>query len=235
MDSEQKQAALRKQIDEAAGGRPADFEGWKRRTEATLRSVMGGEHRSVEQFTEVSYAPGMWTDSTPQSYFDNVKASGVREGIAILEGALHELELISPTPPSTDVSQLHPWVAGAIAGLWDDGHHRAAVDEATRAIELRLKRKVGSSDSGRRLVTEAFSPRPPTPTQARLRFDAEEGSAAWNDLHEGAMYFAQGCVMRIRNVLEHQEAEPSRQEAVEQLGSLSLLARWIDEARVVKA
>jgi hypothetical protein len=46
------------------------------------------------------------------------------------------------------------------------------------------------------------------------------------------MFFAQGCMMRIRNLFEHHDDEPSEQVALECLAALSLLARWIDEAEV---
>lgn len=48
------------------------------------------------------------------------------------------------------------------------------------------------------------------------------------------MHFGQGCMMRIRNLLEHYEHEVSPEEELEYLHTLSLLARWIDEAEVVR-
>lgn len=83
---------------------------------------------------------------------------------------------------------------GAVTGLWDDGHHRQAVDEASRAIELRLKAKLGTDLSGTPLIAEAFNPASPKEGQKRLRFvEFEEGTRAWTDAHQGAMNFGQGA------------------------------------------
>lgn len=48
------------------------------------------------------------------------------------------------------------------------------------------------------------------------------------------MHYGRGCMMRIRNLVEHHHDELPEQEALECLASLSLLARWIDEAVVVE-
>jgi hypothetical protein len=83
-------------------------------------------------------------------------------------------------------------------------------------------------------VTEAFNPNPPKPGHRRLRFaEFEEGTQAWTDAHQGAMHFAQGCMLRIRNILEHHHGEVDQRVALECLAALSLLARWTDEAAVV--
>lgn len=60
------------------------------------------------------------------------------------------------------------------------------------------------------------------------------GTKAWTNAHEGAMHYGRGCMMRIRNLVEHHHDELPEQEALECLASLSLLARWIDEAVVVE-
>lgn len=148
--------------------------------------------------------------------------------------AIHEIHLSAPVGPTIDASALHPWIAGAVAGLWDSGHHRQAVDEATRAIEIRLKALTGSHQTGTPLVTDAFNPELPKAGVRRLRFERfEEGTPAWTDAQEGAMAFARGCMMRIRNLQEHDELWDER-EALESLAALSLLARWIESATVVE-
>ncbi len=235
MENALKLQALRRQIAEANGGQPEDFEGWRRRTDATLRTVMGRGHESVRQFADVRYSPMAIFGAEPDGYFARVQADGVRDAIAVMEGAIYELELSSPTAPPLGMDGLHPWVTEAAAKLWEGAHYRAAVSEAGRVIDGRLKAKVGSTASGYKLVTEAFSTAPPTAKQRRLRFDIDEGTELWTDMHQGAMSFGQGCVMRIRNVLVHGGDEPTRQEAAEYLAALSLLARWIDAARVVSA
>ena len=164
-------------------------------------------------------------------------ASKVSTFTSILAGILTEYEARQIAAPDLASDELHPWIAGAVAGLWEDGYHRQAVDEATRSVEIRLKSKVGREDlAGVALVTEAFSVEPPRPGAPRLRFPSfEQGTLAWTNAHEGALHYARGCVMRIRNLYEHHDEEPDRQVALESLAALSLLARWIDEADVEQA
>ena len=196
---------------------------------------MGAEHHAVSALDDVSYSLPLWTDSTPDSAFERAREGGVRAAIAILEGAIHEIELSTPTGPEISCDALHPWIVGAVAGLWDNGHYREAVDAATHAIEVRIKTTIGSHQTGTPLVTDAFNPAPPRAGEKRLRFPQyKEGTPAWTNAHEGAMAFARGCMMRIRNLIEHEEGSWEHQEALEALAALSLLARWVESATVVE-
>lgn len=196
---------------------------------------MGPNHPAITALENVQYGLMVASSSTPESAWDEARESGVRSAVAVLEGAIHELELGAEVGPQLDVASFHPWVAGAITGLWDDGHHRQAVDEATRAIEIRLTAIIGSHLTGTPLVTDAFNPAPPPPGEKRLRFTQfDEGTPAWTNTHDGAMAFARGCMMRIRNVIEHDDGRWDEREALESLAALSLLARWIDSATVIE-
>lgn len=59
------------------------------------------------------------------------------------------------------------------------------------------------------------------------------GSVSGFDAHEGAMAFARGCMMRIRNLIDHDDGWDER-EALESLAALSLLARWTESATVIE-
>jgi hypothetical protein len=89
MDDSQRIGVLRHQIEEANGGRPSDFKGWRQRTAAAVRAVMGADHPFAKELDNVGYSLMMFTDQTPQSDFDRARESGVRSAIAILEGAIH--------------------------------------------------------------------------------------------------------------------------------------------------
>jgi Protein of unknown function (Hypoth_ymh) len=86
------------------------------------------------------------------------------------------------------------------------------------------------------LVGSVFSASDPTPDTPRLRFDGFDpvGSDGWKSAHDGAAAFGRGCFLRIRNLYTHHEGDTD-QEDLEALAALSLLARWIDGAEVVKA
>ncbi|MFN2419030.1 MAG: hypothetical protein ABR593_08920 [Candidatus Limnocylindria bacterium] len=131
MDIERRIEALERQIAEANDGRPSDFKAWRELTSATVRAVMSADHPGREALEKVRYGPMMASSATPQSDWDRARASGVRSAVAILKGCIRELELSVVVAPQAQASSLHPWIAGAVTGLWDNGHHRQAVDEAT--------------------------------------------------------------------------------------------------------
>jgi hypothetical protein len=168
-------------------------------------------------------------------------------GLDVVEGACQLLigrvekqalidDIVRPSGPQLAAAQLHPWVWNAAVDLWDHGHFSEAVRAASSAIfDRHLPAKVGyeSPQGAADLITKAFSLNPPSTSEARLRFtDLAEGTQDWKSAHEGAMNFGKGCAKGIRNVTTH-GATPSEQQALEALASLSLLARWIDEAGVV--
>jgi hypothetical protein len=221
----------------------SDLQRWREEALGLLRTLLPTDHDRMESFAGYpthstyqrnrGYVPrGMPSESEELSKKVDTLAS-------ILGGILTEVGARSLAAPQPDTSGLYPWVSGVIVGLWNDGHHRLAVDEATRAVELRLKAKIARQDlSGVPLVTAAFNPDDPRPGEPRLRFleyDRLQDPRGWNNAHLGAMHFAQGCMMRIRNLFEHHEGEPGEQIALECLSALSLLSRWIEEAVVEQA
>ena len=151
-------------------------------------------------------------------------------------------EIFGPTGPLLAANQLHSWVWNAAVDRWDSGHWTDAVDAAARAVEELTQQKMNlTSLSGPDLYSKAFSTEPPEPGRPRLRFGeipekSEDGktSRRWTSAHEGAGAFGRGCAQGIRNMHAHGTAELSEQEAIEFLAALSVLARWIDSAVVVR-
>lgn len=183
--------------------------------------------------------PGLGSTMTPKSYMGEWPWSNAKDAATRLLGILRSREdleaLLAPTGPKLAASGLHPWVWGAAAALWDDGHRQYAIQAAATAVERRLQIKLGiTTMSGKDLVTQAFRPSAPKPGEKRLRFlQFPENSSDWTSAHEGAMAFGQGCMQAIRNISTHLPAEPDEQMALEQLAAMSVLARWIDLAEVV--
>ena len=154
------------------------------------------------------------------------------------------LRIFGPVGPTLAANRLHPWVWSAAANLWDDGHHIAAVDAAYKKVELQTQQKLRASRrrSGADLFAQAFSLEDPRPDTPRLRFphiDRAEALETWKSAHEGAMHVGMGCAKGIRNSLAHptedtsEIGEDEKQEALEQLAALSVLARRVDACEVV--
>lgn len=183
---------------------------------------------------------GLGRSMEPRSYMGEWPWSNARDAavrlLGILQGQQEAQEILAPAGPKLAANRLHPWVWEAAAKLWDDGHLRLAIQNAATAIDRKLQAKLSMvSKSGQALVTQAFQPAPPKANEKRLRLPQfVEGTEDWTSAHQGAMAFGQGCMLAIRNLATHRPSEPEEQMALEQLASLSVLARWIDVAEVVR-
>ncbi|GAB3312772.1 hypothetical protein GCM10027451_25930 [Geodermatophilus aquaeductus] len=71
----------------------------------------------------------------------------------------------------------------------------------------------------------------------RLRLRDDDGSKTSGNAHRDAWSLAEGLFAGIRNVVSHTVAEnqADEQRALEQLAAVNVLARWVDDARVVSA
>lgn len=190
------------------------------------------------EFNKVTFGPD-WVPFREgpfsASEIATARRDGVQRAVALLQGAKTMVRLQLPDEtagPAVDVALLHSWFAAPVAQLWVDGHHRQAVQEAARMVEIQLKAKINFDGDATSAVTEAFTTKEVKKGICRLRFPGyDEETQGWTNAHEGAMYFGRGCFMRIRNLYTH-EYEPAENEALEALAAISLLARWIDEADV---
>lgn len=140
--------------------------------------------------------------------------------------------------PKLPADQLHTTVWLAASAQWRTGHRHEAVLAGAKSVNSILQQKLGRRDlSEVKLVRDSFSDKPPVPGRPRLRFAGIEDEQTRESMREGAMNFGAGCFMAIRNPIGHlpnDEHELSEQEALERLAALSLLARWIDQAEVIR-
>lgn len=141
--------------------------------------------------------------------------------------------------PQLAASGMHDKVWGAARTQWSTGHRHEAVLAAAKAVNSLLQQKVSRRDlSEVKLVREAFSNKPAELGKPRLRFPEVEDEQTRESLRQGAMDFGAGCFAAIRNPVGHlpnDQFELSEQDALERLGALSLLARWIDDSSLEAA
>lgn len=167
-------------------------------------------------------------------WYETLDAS--RQLAGVLSSAKETERILGPVGPKLAAASLHPWIWNAALNLWDDGHLREAVQAAAAALfdsHLPAKLGVPPGKSAKDLVTQAFSTNPPTSANPRLRLaDYPDPSPSWTSQHEGAQFLGMGCAQLIRNLVTH-GAQPDEQTALEQLASLSLLARLVDRAKKV--
>ncbi|WP_336698623.1 TIGR02391 family protein [Curtobacterium sp. USHLN213] len=138
--------------------------------------------------------------------------------------------------PAMSADALHPIVWGAAQNLWNDGHHSAAVQRAATFLNAHVQDLVSRTDiSDRDLMGQAFSLGPPEPGRPRLRWPGADTDLTVKAMRGGILSFSQGVFGAIRNPATHSTEEIPKQVGLEQLATLSTLARWIDTCEVVRA
>ena len=152
-------------------------------------------------------------------------------------GMLSDVELaeaiFEPTGPQLAANEMHQWVWAAAERLWATGHYREALQAAATAVESQVQGKTGVHKlAGADLLRKVFNVDDPKPGEPRLRLDYPTSGLSWRSAHEGAANFGAGCMMAIRNIVSHNLAVPDEADALEQLAALSVLAKWVDRARV---
>lgn len=138
--------------------------------------------------------------------------------------------------PTMSADALHEEVWRAASKLWSDGHHAVAVQRAATFLNANVQARVGRSDvSDQQLMAQTFSDRPPEPGKPRLRWPGDETDLTVKAMRTGLLNFSQGAFAAIRNPATHSTDEMPKQIALEQLATLSTLARWIDQCELVIA
>jgi hypothetical protein len=156
------------------------------------------------------------------------------QAIGRLEGMILKAE--AERPPTIGAEAMHPIVWGAAMALWRNGHYREAVAGAAEAVAGMAKTRTRRNDvSETALWQEAFSAAPPQPGKPRLRWPGDPTDRDVKTMNDGLRQFAPGAQMTIRNPATHGTGELDQQVALEQLATLSLLARWVDQCGLDEA
>jgi hypothetical protein len=233
-------ARIERLLEEHSGLAPrfeaGELNAWRERARLAIAAVYGDPSPSLERFDEIRYSPSVAWSGMDRSIYDNTRIGGAKSAASQLRAVAEDLRehLGGAELPAISAAALHPWVAEAAGRLWADGHRREAVQTAATAVENWLRAKLGLHEgSAASLVASAFSAKPAAARSPRLRVPEVRpvGSDAWKNAHEGAGAFGRGCFMRIRNLYTHNQGQ-DEQSDLEALAALSLLARWIDAARV---
>jgi hypothetical protein len=143
---------------------------------------------------------------------------------------------LGDTSPTMTAAAMHPWVWESAESLWSSGHFGEAVMAATVKLNAELQNKVGRRDIGETaLFQQSYSNDSPAPDRPRLRPHGDDGGSTAKSLRRGIMSLAEGVYAGMRNPYSHDGAADTKEQvALEQLATVSLLARWIDESEVVK-
>jgi hypothetical protein len=166
----------------------------------------------------------------------------VGPGIEVAKYALGRLKtdaetrkILGTTAPTMAADALHPTIWGAASSLWDDGHYGQAVQRAATFLNADIQDKINRRDiSDSSLMLESFSLSDAVDGKPRLRWPGEDNDLSVKAMRVGLLNFAQGIYSGIRNPTTHSTDDLQRQEALEQLAALSVLARWVDGCEVIR-
>lgn len=194
-----------------------------------------GEAQVVEQI--VCAVLHNWIFAESSSYdepWDTHRKGAIRAITQIQLQDTIEAKLGTPAP-TFNADRLHPWIWDSAKFAWLAGSHADAVRAAARGLNAKSRQKLTRKDASEwRLLENAFSVKPPTPAEPRLRLTDESDLETFKSLHMGAGALARGLYMAVRNPANHEddEAEIEEHVALEQLAAFSVLARFVDAAEV---
>lgn len=149
-----------------------------------------------------------------------------------LEGLKAKAEALAT--PSIEPSQLHPLVWAAAQRLWNDDHLRQAVAAAAEAVSGQMKQLTQRNNAAdTSLWQQAFAVSDPQPGKPRLRWPGDSDDQDVKTMQAGLLSFAPGVNMVIRNPATHVSHPFTEQDGLEQLATLSVLCRFVDQCVVV--
>jgi hypothetical protein len=152
-------------------------------------------------------------------------------------GVLNDREAVAaalmPEAPVLPADRFHPWVWDSARTLWETRHYRQAVQTVWTAINAKIQDKVQRRDvSDTKLVQDTFSESAPVPGKPRLRVQGDPTTETVQSRQRGALQLGLACVSLIRNPASHEDVELDEQLGLEQLATLSVFARVVDECQL---
>jgi len=233
---------LQRLIDELKTLDPAKFRFDDARVEEATRNIRADIieifGRSSPEYTthgahSVGYPSSTYNMSDAEYQRDFVR--GLRATVSMLEGLIRRLDekredlgydKTSRVRASFEGLDLHPHIASASADLYQDGHYRNAVADASITLVNYVKEKSRRHDldcAG--LMSTVFSKNKPVL--------ASNGLADQTDLNEQErmMHPCMGAVLALRNPRAHALNWDTAEGALEYVAFLSMLAKRVDEAK----
>lgn len=179
---------------------------------------------------------GRWLDGDlqfqpEQELRSHLLAQFARQGWQVRNGRLVIGDRVRPTEPAAStlsretrrVADLHPAIRQVAARYLDSGQLEVAIFESFKAVIRKVKDLSGLDMDGSDLMTKAFNGNPPP-----IQF-GDSSTELGRDIQEGYRFIFMGAIRAIRNRDAHQPFQPlSEQEALEELGLISLLLRRLD-------
>ncbi|MCI1019385.1 hypothetical protein HWD99_12180 [Microbacterium sp. C5A9] len=198
-----------------------------------LRDASAQVHAIIKRVLGRTDVPSMMNRSD-KSYFLEEGIEFAEHALAVVKTRAETRAKLGTNAPTMKADALHPTIWKAASGRWESGHYSDAVQRAATALSGHVKDLTGRYELGDGdLVSQAFSPSPAQEGKPRLRWPGNDDDLTVKSMRVGILNMAQGVFSAIRNVTTHTTDDLPKQEALEQLATLSILARWIDKCELV--
>lgn len=183
------------------------------------------------------------------SMMSNPKAflapSDIRSTAATIKGRLRAMIAEAEATQGSELpafapSQLHPVIWAAAADHWTTHQYRVAVREASEALTVEWKTRLGRNDVDDTVFwQQTLSPGDPAPGKPKLAWAGDASDKTVKSMRGGLEPLAKalnslatGLNLSIRNVTTHTRQELTEQEAMERLSAYSYLARLLDKCDI---
>lgn len=153
----------------------------------------------------------------------------VTDGNLVIGDPVKGKRVRSPILHEARLAALHPDVLAVAEQLFRDGHRAAAVFEAAKAVNNRVKKLSGLNGDGAGMMGDTFRDKQPALVLADLT------TQTGRDIQAGYRFLFMGSQQAIRNPNAHEQfGELDDDESFELLGLASHLMRKLDEAKPVE-
>lgn len=222
-------------VTEPTGSRGRQVYGFMRETSPhykALRDASAQTHAIISRVLGRTNVPDLIRRSD-NAYWVDSGIEFAEHALAVFKTQNETREKLGTSAPTMKADALHPTIWQAASGRWESGHYSDAVQRAATALSGHVKDRTGRYELGDSdLVSQAFSLAAPQEGKPRLRWPGSDDDLTVKSMRVGILNMAQGVFAAIRNTTTHTTADLPKQEALEQLATLSILARWIDQCEL---
>jgi len=199
---------------------------------SAMRERSAQTHSIIESVLGNRDVPNLMRRSD-KAYWLDAGIEFAEHALAVLTTRAETRSKLGTRAPTMKADGLHPLIWDAAAKRWESGHYSDAVQRAATSLSGHVKNLTRRHELGdAELMSQAFSPSPPQEGKPRLRWPGDDNDLTVKAMRVGALNMAQGVFSGIRNPATHTTDELPKQEALEQLATLSVLARWIDKCEL---
>lgn len=124
-----------------------------------------------------------------------------------------------------ETRNIHPRFPPIVRALFDDGHYAQSTFEAFKFIDKEVQRLAASTESGFKLMMNAFKDSPPHLNLTKLQSTSEK------DEQKGYQFLFAGATLAIRNPRGHEYSiVDSPDTCLDHLGFASQLLRRLEQS-----